>query len=914
MNSSDDRSLPPGERDDGNVSATIRGDAVVDATSRGSIPTEGGVRATVRGDGAGASIRPGESLPAQLNEQYTVVRPLPSGTEAEVLLCRCNKDGSEVVIKWYRAGFAFNEGVLKALQGANDDEVAHLREWDRAEGRCYEIFDYLPGGSLKALMERDGPLFSPGFIRDVVAELVKALQYLSDRTAERGQRFVHGDLKPDNILVRRREPLDLVLADFGGSMITAHTANFVQAKDQLFSFPYVAPEVLHERPFARKSDLWSVGVIAYELATGSNPLAELTDPRAVAWQVTFGEAFPIDDLADARLRLLCRGLLVARPEDRWDLQQVTEWLDGGTPAVALPERALEASGSRRPFEFKGIEYHDPRSLVLAMAASWDDGVGVFRGPGGRKALHDYLEANADREAVRDLLAELHGKDSIPPDTRMVMMLVALAPDIELLPFRTWDLSGDGLVGLARDALAQGPSSPAGRAVEALRHQKLLDHYRRMAGGASLEGVVARWTEATKNFSQMVSTSRDNRPPLSGDAAQLASPQLLLGAADTESEQAMVERALGLLQTEDPDLPDWFVGLHRDLQQADGDSGAACGAATAVLALQPLAEEHAAERVQHRQQAAADRRRRRSGAIGRHVASLPVYAIAAAPLGLAAGLLSWNWLFANPDTARSFGVTVAVWLAAAWWLCDLIHVAWYSERPRAGNWTRVAVLVGAGIGVLLAWSSAPASNEEVKASVGGILAVPAGALIGHSATLALRWRRAEMLALRLGLLLAVLVIALAALLGPIETRFEEQDVLLSPSDQNGALLDAMGAIEPTAREQALRFVVGVPEGFTQLGLSAYEDHPEDYLAALGVARFGESAIVFYSAGGQADMVGAEAMCLTATDGTQMPLIAVDPQLTSNSELYRGTAVFSPVPPGTYQLSWACVRYTSVPVQL
>ena len=100
-------------------------------------------------------------------------------------------------------------------------------------------------------------------IRKVAQQLIRALHYIHSN------RITHRDLKPQNVLMTSEG--NIKLCDFG---FARHMSYKTEVLTSLKGTPlYMAPEVVQEQPYTHTADLWSLGVILYELATGSPPFS-----------------------------------------------------------------------------------------------------------------------------------------------------------------------------------------------------------------------------------------------------------------------------------------------------------------------------------------------------------------------------------------------------------------------------------------------------------------------------------------------------------------------------------------------------------------------------------------------------------------------------------------------------------------
>jgi len=254
-------------------------------------------------------------LPGALGSRFAVEGELPvQGAESDLLLVREHSGGAHrYVVKIYRRGYSADREVWEALPRLTSRHVVRVLETGHADGRDYEILEYLPEGNLRDLARsrRVDPTTA-------VAQLAEGLKALHDAG------IVHRDLKPENVLVRGSE---LVITDFGLSRVLEQSVVFASSSRTL---AYAAPESLSGQVSPAR-DWWSLGMIARELITGRKPFDGMSETVVVDHLAT--RPIENDDVQDPHLRLLCQGLLTRDPRKRWGHAQITEWLRGGTPPV-----------------------------------------------------------------------------------------------------------------------------------------------------------------------------------------------------------------------------------------------------------------------------------------------------------------------------------------------------------------------------------------------------------------------------------------------------------------------------------------------------------------------------------------------------------------------------------------------------
>ena len=579
------------------------------ATTSDTTGTVRDVGATVR-DGAGPT-RPFTllNLPPTLAGDYEIVRELGSGREAELVLARHRDDDRLVAVKLYRVLPSpeyprMMEHIIRAGQRARD-HLVQVYASGEFQGRWWEVLEYLPNGSLADLIAREGPAIPDRLARDVLTELVAALEMLHRLG------IVHRDLKPQNVLIRTHRPLDLVLSDFGLVTMLAAT---VEQRSGSRTPAYAAPEAAigHVSP-AR--DWWSLGMILVEALSGQHPY-RLPDG---GWMEDFHIATNLATLdvdvtciPDERWQLLCCGLLTRDPADRWRAPQVRAWLQGESPPVARGARPGPAH--RGPVvAFADGEYSSPDELAVAMADSWTEAVRLLA---GRRAsspmvahLRDFVDAHNLDDARRILAG--HGE----PDRDLARLLIALNPAIPP-SFRGHDLGRDDLQALARGALAAGGEGAEASDLWALFRHGVLSIYAAVPGGEGHARLDERWHHGFERYQALVSRLRDGgegtaRPGAevaelldSGRSASLVLAHIVLCLLDPDHRTRLRSDAAACRRDRTARRRTWFAQMtHWEIPENEGvPYDALC------VALSPIAVDEAHEEDAHERARQAERRR------------------------------------------------------------------------------------------------------------------------------------------------------------------------------------------------------------------------------------------------------------------------------------------------------------------
>jgi serine/threonine protein phosphatase PrpC len=214
---------------------------------------------------------PPELVPGQEFEGYTILRELHLSKRTQVYLAREGGSGATVVLKTpsinyeddpiYLEMFTREEWVGQLVTSPHVLKVvrpAHVRR------SLYYVTEYFEGQTLRQWM-LDHPNPDLETVRGIIEQIAKGL-----RTFHRKE-IIHRDLKPENVMIDRSGTVKII--DFGSSRVAslAETASNVQQPDLVGTIDYTAPEYhLGETP-TNRSDIFSVGVIAYELLTGKLP-------------------------------------------------------------------------------------------------------------------------------------------------------------------------------------------------------------------------------------------------------------------------------------------------------------------------------------------------------------------------------------------------------------------------------------------------------------------------------------------------------------------------------------------------------------------------------------------------------------------------------------------------------------------
>jgi serine/threonine-protein kinase len=199
--------------------------------------------------------------------RYRIMRKLGSGGMADVYLAEDEELGRRVAIKILNDKYAPDEQFVERFRreaknaaGLSHPNIVSIYDRGEAEGTYYIAMEYLDGRSLKELVVARGPLPIP----DAIAATRQVLAAL--RFAHR-KGVVHRDIKPHNVMADADGRLKVT--DFG--IARAGVSQMTEAGSIIGTAQYLSPEQARGAPVDQRSDLYSIGVVLYEMLTGQVP-------------------------------------------------------------------------------------------------------------------------------------------------------------------------------------------------------------------------------------------------------------------------------------------------------------------------------------------------------------------------------------------------------------------------------------------------------------------------------------------------------------------------------------------------------------------------------------------------------------------------------------------------------------------
>jgi len=251
-----------------------------------------------------------------INNNYVVYKQIGEGKFGEVFLGMKKETKEYVAIKSIckyhlirsKVDISIEIGVLERVK--NHDNLINLIEVIDNNDKHFIITEYCPGGDLyKKMQEQENKRFSEIMVTKYLKQIIPAIKYLHSLN------IIHRDIKPENIVLVKDDKIKI--CDFGWSVLDNESKiSFCGTLD------YLSPEMVNSKPHDHRVDIWSLGVLTYELLTGNPPFMSYTHKTTYINILDLNYVFPhfISDKA----KNFITGILKINPDERMSLDEMLE--------------------------------------------------------------------------------------------------------------------------------------------------------------------------------------------------------------------------------------------------------------------------------------------------------------------------------------------------------------------------------------------------------------------------------------------------------------------------------------------------------------------------------------------------------------------------------------------------------------
>lgn len=282
-----------------------------------------------------------------INGKYAVLKKLGEGGCGSVYRCKLLKPArggeNEVAIKVLEnaSDLARFKREAKVLGSIRHQHVVRLLDRGNHERHPYLVLEYMEGGSVRDLMDKEGKMSA----EDAAWVLVQAVRGL------RASKTVHRDMKPENLLVGRgigkngtlkltvsdiKKGSVIKVADFG--LAKAHDPNTLKLTNtgQVMGTPvYMSPEQCRNtRTVTQRSDIYSLGIILFEMVSGKPPFEANNAYDIMAMHCNDAPKYP---RMDERVKSVLEKCLAKTPKDRYGSLYMLEKDLAGIAGLGEPE-------------------------------------------------------------------------------------------------------------------------------------------------------------------------------------------------------------------------------------------------------------------------------------------------------------------------------------------------------------------------------------------------------------------------------------------------------------------------------------------------------------------------------------------------------------------------------------------------
>lgn len=204
----------------------------------------------------------------KINDRYQIVRMIGEGGMANVYLAHDTILDRNVAVKVLRGDLAGDDKFVRRFQreaisasSLSHPNIVEMYDVGEDDGKYFIVMEYVDGKTLKSLIKKRGALTLPE-VMDIMKQLTSAVSSAHESY------IIHRDIKPQNVMIL--EDGRVKITDFGIAM-ALNSNELTQTNSVMGSVHYLPPEQANGTGSTIKSDIYSLGILMYELLTGKLP-------------------------------------------------------------------------------------------------------------------------------------------------------------------------------------------------------------------------------------------------------------------------------------------------------------------------------------------------------------------------------------------------------------------------------------------------------------------------------------------------------------------------------------------------------------------------------------------------------------------------------------------------------------------
>ena len=426
---------------------------------------------------------------------FRIDRVLPSASPLITDLVLSRSSGAARLLRLYEPPFTdLDFAVRQKLASASHPNLQKQLDAGYDNARAWELLSFPAGGTLAEYLRSNKGRIPKKLLSQLLTQLQGVIAHIHSVLG-----MAHKDIRPEWIFIESVEPeFVLTLSNFGIAAVRRSLGTDI---DGAISSPYAAPEASVADP-GTEWDWWSLGMVMLEAISGQHPY------RATGGWIelqTGDRARPVSVAAvdDESWRLLCRGLLVNDPKNRWANNEISEWLSGRNPLVNAPI----VEGATRPFYFAGTHYWTVDDLVAGLSQNWADSARMLGSAARSQNLAGWLRESGVSALATESLSDSFSNQSL--DFRLAHLLRDVGGGISK-QFMGYQISTDGISDLAQDALGDPRKVSGGFNVVAkaratvaeLKSSQALVLFPDSSGGLDGPSVNLRWQSSIREIQRL----------------------------------------------------------------------------------------------------------------------------------------------------------------------------------------------------------------------------------------------------------------------------------------------------------------------------------------------------------------------------------------------------------------------------